>query len=63
MSLSYVPAGRPYDFGGDLFPQLLAAGRPLAGLQLPGYILDIGSPERYLQAEADWQIGRFVAPG
>lgn len=58
--LGHVPAGRPEDFGADLFPRLLDRGLPLAGLRAPGHVLDIGSPERYQQAEADWQAGRFA---
>lgn len=57
-----IPAERPFDFGHDLFPALLADGVPLAGQPLPGYILDIGSPERYAQAEADLRAGRCRSP-
>ena len=28
--------------------------------RVPGYILDVGSPERYARAEADLRDGRFV---
>lgn len=58
--LRQIPMGRPYDFGTDLFPRLLEGGLPLAGLRAPGYVLDIGSPERYRQAEIDWRAGRFA---
>lgn len=62
--LGYIPAGCRFDFGSDLFPLLLDRGLPLAGLRAPGHVLDIGSPERYQQAEADWQAGRFAGlPG
>jgi mannose-1-phosphate guanylyltransferase/phosphomannomutase len=60
--LAGVPAGRPFDFGLDLFPRLLERDFPLYGFCLPGYILDIGSIERYRQAEADLRAGAFRSP-
>jgi NDP-sugar pyrophosphorylase family protein len=61
--LRYIPANQLFDFGRDLFPILLEAGVPLAGHRAVGYVLDIGSPERYQQAEADWQTGRLAPDG
>jgi mannose-1-phosphate guanylyltransferase len=55
--LDHVPPGEPFDFGYDLFPRLLAAGQPLFGHVSQGYILDMGSPERYAQAQADYALG------
>jgi len=57
--LQAVPAGQPFDFGHDLFPRLLAQGVHLSGYRAASYVLDVGSPERYAQAEADWREGRF----
>jgi mannose-1-phosphate guanylyltransferase/phosphomannomutase len=54
-----IPSGRAVDFGGDVFPNLLAAGHPLYGVRTDGYLLDIGAVERYSQAEADYAAGRF----
>jgi NDP-sugar pyrophosphorylase family protein len=56
--LRYVPAGRTSDFGQDVFPRLLELGLPIAGIPADGYVLDIGSPERYAQAEHDVLAGR-----
>lgn len=56
--LSLVPPGEPYDFGHDLIPRLLAAGSPVYGLVASGYVLDIGDPQRYAQAEQDLRAGR-----
>jgi NDP-sugar pyrophosphorylase family protein len=56
--LDLVPGATPFDFGSDLFPALLAADLPLYGVASPDYVLDIGSVERYHQAEADLQAGR-----
>lgn len=59
-SLEQVPTNQPYDFGHDLFPRLVAQGQPLYAVELPGYILDIGSHERYAQAELDLRSGRYI---
>jgi len=56
--LRYIPAGQPCDFGHDLFPLLLELGQPMYAELGQGYILDMGSLERYEQAEADYQAGR-----
>jgi NDP-sugar pyrophosphorylase family protein len=60
--LREVPPDRPYDFGLHLFPRLLERGAPLFGARLDGYVLDIGSPERLAQAEADYRAGRYRPP-
>ncbi len=57
--LRAVPPGQPFDFGHDLFPLLLEQGVPLYGYRAASYVLDIGSPERYAQAEADFREQRF----
>ena len=54
------PAGRFYDFGHDLFPQLLAEGVPMYGYPTEQYLLDIGSYEKYNQAQRDLAEGRVV---
>lgn len=56
--IDHVPPGLPFDFGTDLFPALLSAGLPLYGVPAPGYVLDIGSLERYHRAESDLLAGR-----
>jgi NDP-sugar pyrophosphorylase family protein len=54
--LDYIPPSGPADFGFDVFPALLRAGRPLYGYVLPAsdYLLDIGSLENYDQANKDY---------
>lgn len=54
--LQYVPAGRFYDFGHDVFPALLQSGVPLHGWTIPdsAYLVDVGSPERYAQVQREW---------
>jgi len=51
--LDDIPDGVPYDFGKDLFPALLAAGKPLYGLPLSGYWCDVGSCRSYLRCCID----------
>ena len=50
--LDLVPSGRPVSIEREVFPQL-AAGGAVFGIALPGYWLDIGTPESYLQAHRD----------
>jgi NDP-sugar pyrophosphorylase family protein len=61
-ALRYIPDGQAYDFGQDLFPDLIARGLPVYARPAAAYVLDIGSLERYLQAEADALEGRFLPP-
>ncbi|MGH2962079.1 MAG: nucleotidyltransferase family protein, partial [Solirubrobacterales bacterium] len=49
--LDLVPEGREVSIEREVFPEL--AGTGLHGLRLPGYWMDIGTPERYLQASWD----------
>ena len=46
-----LPAGRPVSFEREVFPALV--GKGLYACTLRGYWLDIGTPERYLQATRD----------
>lgn len=49
----YVPEGRSVDFSGEVFPRLLAAGRPVFGTVCEGYWEDVGTLEAYLRAHKD----------
>jgi mannose-1-phosphate guanylyltransferase len=49
--LDLVPDGRPCSIEREVFPRLVGDG--LGGLLLDGYWMDIGTPERYLQASWD----------
>ncbi|MGH9295317.1 MAG: sugar phosphate nucleotidyltransferase, partial [Acidimicrobiales bacterium] len=51
--LSFVEAGRPVDFAGEVFPALLAAGRPVFGFVAGGYWEDVGTLDAYLTAHDD----------
>src|SRR5262249_26478609 len=48
-----IPAGQEYDFGKDLFPALLTAGRPVAGHVAEGYWRDVGDLVEYRLAHID----------
>jgi mannose-1-phosphate guanylyltransferase len=51
-----IPRDTFCDFGNHLLPQLLTEGVPLYGWPIPAgsYLLDIGTPEKYSQAQVEW---------
>ena len=49
--LDLIPPGRPVSIEREVFPRLV--GRGLYSRRLEGYWMDIGTPERYLQASWD----------
>jgi mannose-1-phosphate guanylyltransferase len=51
-----IATGRPVSFEREVFPSLVGAG--LYGCPVSGYWLDIGTPDRYLQATRDILEGR-----
>ena len=53
-----IPAGRPYDFGKELLPALLAGGRPLWGHVAAGYWRDVGDLAEYRAAHLDILQGK-----
>lgn len=55
-----VPDGVEVSIESDVFPRL--AGSGLYGLELDGYWMDIGTPERYLEASWDIIEGRVGTP-
>ena len=42
----------------DVFPAVIASGRPVYGFLSPSYWLDLGTPEKYLQAHFDLIEGK-----
>jgi mannose-1-phosphate guanylyltransferase len=50
-----IPAGRPVSFEREVFPALVGGG--LYGYRAAGYWIDIGTPERYLEATWDLLAG------
>jgi len=55
---SLMEEGKVYDFSKDIFPKLLAAGRPMYGYVSRDYWCDIGSLDACLQAQEDCLAGR-----
>jgi NDP-sugar pyrophosphorylase family protein len=47
---SYIPAGQSYDFGHDVFPDILAHQEEISGYILTDTVIDIGLPEKYKAA-------------
>ena len=59
-----VPAATFYDFGKQVFPELLADGLPFYGMHLEdAYWRDIGTPDEYRRASADVLAGRVRVRG
>ncbi len=54
--LDLIPSGESVSIEREVFPRLI--GKGLHGLRLDGYWMDIGTPERYLQASWDILEGR-----
>jgi mannose-1-phosphate guanylyltransferase len=50
--LELIPPGRAVSIEREVFPRLAAEGA-VYGIALPGYWLDVGTPESYLQAHRD----------
>lgn len=57
--LQYIPDGEKYSFEYQLFPQLLAQKENFHVFATDNYWLDIGTPQRYLQANQDVISGRI----
>src|ERR687891_2024406 len=54
--LESIPPGREVSIEREIFPEMVGAG--LYGLRLEGHWMDIGTPDRYLQASWDILEGR-----
>lgn len=60
----FIPANQFYDFGNNVFPALLAAGKPFYGLEMKGaYWADIGTLGEYRRGTEDVLAKRIVLPG
>jgi NDP-sugar pyrophosphorylase family protein len=59
-----IPADTFYDFGKQVFPELLRDGLPFYGMHLEGaYWRDIGTPDEYRRATEDVLTGRVQIKG
>ena len=52
------PRGENASIERDIFPRLISEGRPVYGFVSDAYWLDLGTPEKYLQAHVDLLDGR-----
>ena len=51
--LAGIPSGQRWSVERAVFPDLLTKGRTLYGYRSQAYWMDIGTPEKYMQAQAD----------
>lgn len=57
-----IASGRPVSVEREVFPKLLEQGRKIAVYKGCNYWLDIGTPEKYIQAHRDGFEGRLHLP-
>ena len=60
--LGLMEPGRAYDWSGEIFPRLLAEGRPIVGYVMEEYWADVGSLAGYHEAQEDLLSGRVELP-
>jgi NDP-sugar pyrophosphorylase family protein len=53
--LDEIPKNEFCDFGRDVFPKLLAQGKPLFAMKPDAYVQDVGTPERLAKAQRDFE--------
>ncbi len=56
--LNHIPEGEKFDFGKDLFPELVRKNVPIYAVTAEGYWCDIGSGKAYLECVFDVLEGR-----
>lgn len=57
--LDIIPDDRVWDFGLDVFPEIIASGAEFYACPVVGYWTDVGSPAAYLEANLDYLAGRI----
>lgn len=55
---NYIPANEFYDFGKQVFPELVSKGCPFYGYTIEEYWCDVGNLNAYRQAHADVMAGK-----
>jgi mannose-1-phosphate guanylyltransferase/phosphomannomutase len=60
--LNYMDPDKPYDWSADIFPQLLAEGKPMYGYIMERYWADIGSLTQYREAQEQMLSGVVDLP-
>lgn len=61
--LDRIPSGQTWSIERATFPALVEEGARLFATAVPAYWMDIGTPEKYLQANLDALAGRFAMEG
>ncbi|MEM2959383.1 MAG: sugar phosphate nucleotidyltransferase [Candidatus Jordarchaeaceae archaeon] len=51
--LDLIPKEREYDFSKDVFPKMVSNSQKLFGYKISNYWMDIGTPQKYLEANYD----------
>jgi NDP-sugar pyrophosphorylase family protein len=59
--LNYIPDGKSFDFGHNVFPKLVEDKAPFYGYKMIEYWNDVGGHEKLIQANADILQGRVRA--
>jgi mannose-1-phosphate guanylyltransferase len=52
------PTGRSISIEREIFPEMIAAGHPVSGFRSDAYWIDLGTPQKYLQAHFDMLEGK-----
>ena len=60
--LDMMEEGKAYDWSSDIFPRLLAEGRPMVGYVMEDYWADVGSLSEYREAQEDLLSGKVDLP-
>lgn len=60
--LNYIPVGKNYSLERGVFPKLLENGETMMGFKTDAYWIDIGTIEKYIQANFDILEKRFKIP-
>ncbi len=58
--LSHIPAGAVSDISTQIYPELMKKGFRIGAVPSDSYWTDAGTPSRYLQANTDLILGKFV---
>ena len=56
---NHIPAGRPVEISGEVYPKLIESGEPVYGYDHHGYWADIGTPTAYKEAQMDVVFNKF----
>lgn len=56
--LDLIPSHTKYSYEKELFPSLLAEGKPVYAFASDNYWIDIGTPEKYLELNSDLLTGK-----